>query len=137
MQNNLPTTKQNSNLTLKRAESLLDITDKILNKNSPLTKEVFDYNFYIGLGHIDNINSIVITPDDKYIVSGSNDGTIKLFDFESKRELRTFEGHSGYINSVAIRYKYFNFQNDKEVITDKSHPIYKQRKKDNLLEGIL
>ena len=187
--NKLPTTKQNSNLALKRAKNLLSITDRILKKNSALTKEVFDHNIYVGLGHSSYIESVAITPDGKYIVSGSRDNTIKLWDIKSGEEIRTFEGHSRWVTSVAITpdgkyivsgsddktiklwdiksgeeiaqftsledgewisltkdgyydcsenaYKYFNFQNNKEVITDKNHPIYKQRKRKNLLKDIL
>ena len=221
--NKLPTTKQNSNLALKRAKNLLSITDRILNKNSALTKMVFNHKLYIDLGHSDYVESVAITPDGKYIVSGSSDNTIKLWDIKSGeeirtfkghsswvilvtitqdgkyivsgsldntiklwdiksgKEIRTFEGHSDSVKSVAITpdgkyivsgssdetiklwdiksgeeiaqfvsfndgewiastkdgyyncsknaYKYFNFQNNKEVITDKNHPIYKQRKK--------
>ena len=233
--NKLPTTKQNSNLALKRAKNLLSITDRILNKNSALIKGAFDHNIYVGLGHSGYINSVAITPDGKYIVSGAgfllDDNTIKLWDIKSGEEIRTFEGHSNSVNSVAITpdgkyivsgshdktiklwdinsgeeirtfvghsgtvesvtitpdgkyiisgssdntiklwdinsgeeiaqfvsfndgewitstkdgyyncssnaYKYFNFQNNKEVITGKTHPIYKQRKRKNLLKDIL
>jgi len=99
---NLPTTKQNSNLALKRAKNLLSITDRILNKNSALIKGAFDHNIYVGLGHSNCVNSVAITPDGKYIVSGSGDSTIKLWDIKSGEEIRTFEGHSQYVNSVAI-----------------------------------
>jgi len=100
--NNLPTTKQNSNLALKRAKNLLSITDKILNKNSGLTKRVFNHKLYIGLGHSSYSTSVAITPDGKYIVSGSRNETIKLWDIKSGEEIRTFEGHSDYVTSVAI-----------------------------------
>jgi len=39
----------------------------------------------------DSINRLTITPDDKYIVSGSRDGSIKVFDFEARREVHHFQ----------------------------------------------
>ena len=38
----------------------------------------------------------------KYIVSGSNDNTIKIWNFETKAEIRTLTGHRDTIRSVAI-----------------------------------
>ena len=35
-------------------------------------------------------------------ISASRDGTLKLWDLESGREVRTLEGRSGIVNSVAI-----------------------------------
>ena len=100
--NNLPITKQNSNPALKRAKNLLSLTDKILNKNSVLTKDVSDHNLHVGLGHSSYVTSVAITPDGKYIVSGSWESTIKLWDIKSGEEIRTFKGHSNSVFSVAI-----------------------------------
>ncbi len=48
------------------------------------------------------INSIAITPDGKTLVSGSGDGTIKLWNLEKEEQIRTFTGHSDWVSSVAI-----------------------------------
>jgi len=92
--NNLPTTKQNSNLALKRAKNLLSITDKILNKNSALISDEFNYIIYVGLFHSRRVNSVAISPDGKYIVSGSWDNTIKLWDIKTGEMLRTFKEYN-------------------------------------------
>jgi WD40 repeat protein len=48
------------------------------------------------------VNSITISPDGKYALSGSSDKTLKLWDLASGKEIRTFAGHSKSVDSVAI-----------------------------------
>ncbi len=52
-------------------------------------------------GHLDDVNSVAISSDGKYIVSGSDDKTIKLWEISSGREIKTFRGHEA-LWSVAI-----------------------------------
>jgi len=54
------------------------------------------------VGHTGGVLSVVFSPDGKYIISGSGDNTIKLWDVASGREIRTFSGHKGSVYSVAI-----------------------------------
>ena len=56
---------------------------------------------YPQLGHSGVISSVKFSPDDKYILSGSHDGTIKLWDVPTRREIRTLLGHSA-VTSVAF-----------------------------------
>lgn len=44
----------------------------------------------INSGHTDYVNSVCFSPDDKYVASGSEDNTIKLWDFATGKELKTF-----------------------------------------------
>lgn len=44
----------------------------------------------VNVGHTDNINSVCFSPDDRYVASGSEDNTIKLWDFTTGKELKTF-----------------------------------------------
>jgi WD40 repeat protein len=53
-------------------------------------------------GHRDWIRSVAVSPDGKWVVSGSNDKTIKLWDLEAGTCQGTFEGHQKKIHSVAI-----------------------------------
>ncbi|CUU07126.1 delta-60 repeat domain-containing protein [Candidatus Kryptobacter tengchongensis] len=57
---------------------------------------------FVQLGHTDDVTSVAISSDGKYIVSGSQDKTIKLWDISTGREIRTFKGHTDWITSVAI-----------------------------------
>ena len=44
----------------------------------------------INSGHADMVNSVCFSPDDKYVASGSEDKTIKLWDVATGKELKTF-----------------------------------------------
>ena len=55
------------------------------------------------MGHSSEVHSVVFSPDGKQALSGGWDGngTLKLWDVESGREIRTFMGHSSdYVDSL-------------------------------------
>jgi DNA-binding beta-propeller fold protein YncE len=52
-------------------------------------------------GHTDDIQDVAFGPDGK-VVTASWDGTAKIWDLESRRELATLRGHSGAILGVAV-----------------------------------
>jgi len=45
---------------------------------------------------------VAFSPDGKQVVSGSDDGTVRLWDAVTGAPLQTLEGHSGWVNSVAF-----------------------------------
>ncbi|MBA1420715.1 MAG: hypothetical protein FAF03_07660 [Epsilonproteobacteria bacterium] len=53
-------------------------------------------------GHTNSIESVAISQDAKYIVSGSWDNNVKIWERESGKLLKTLEGHTDNISSVAI-----------------------------------
>jgi WD40 repeat protein len=61
-----------------------------------------DVAVFPQLGHSDQVNSVAFSPDGKTLVSGSVDGTIKLWDIATGREIRTLYGHLNWVNSVAF-----------------------------------
>ena len=59
-------------------------------------------------GHSDSIQAIAITRDDKYIISGSNDYTVRIWNFRDKRQEGVLEADASvYSISVTVDSKLF------------------------------
>jgi len=57
---------------------------------------------YPQMGHTNYVFSVAFSPDGRQILSGFLDGTVKLWDAATGREIRTFAGHTSYVSSVAF-----------------------------------
>jgi len=53
-------------------------------------------------GHKGKINSVAISSDNTFIISGSDDKTIRIWDVESAECIKILEGHSSRVSSVAL-----------------------------------
>ncbi|MEG5173956.1 WD40 repeat domain-containing protein [Microcoleus sp. B3-D7] len=53
-------------------------------------------------GNHSGVQAVAIAPDGKQAISASSDQTIKIWDTETGRELRTLTGHTGSVRGVAI-----------------------------------
>lgn len=53
-------------------------------------------------GHKNAVNSVAITANGSYIISGSADKTIKVWETQSEKNIATLTGHSEEVTSVAI-----------------------------------
>ncbi|TFY56398.1 hypothetical protein EVJ58_g7671 [Rhodofomes roseus] len=53
-------------------------------------------------GHFDNVTSVAFSPTGDKVVSGSGDGTIRLWNVETGSHLHTLYGHSQGVNAVAF-----------------------------------
>ncbi len=53
-------------------------------------------------GHKYAIESVAVTPDGCYVVSGSSDSTVRVWDWQSGQEVRQLTGHEGAVRSMAV-----------------------------------
>ncbi|MFC1716582.1 TIR domain-containing protein [Candidatus Poribacteria bacterium] len=53
-------------------------------------------------GHEGWVNSVAVSPDGKWVASGSDDKTVMIWDLETSECRATLEGHTGRAQSVAI-----------------------------------
>jgi WD40 repeat protein len=72
--------------------------------NDSLLEPAFSFvsNQRIFQGHEDEIGSVAISNDGQTIVSGSDDGTIRLWDRQGKPLIQPFRGHESEVTSVAV-----------------------------------
>ena len=53
-------------------------------------------------GHTSWVHAVALTPDGRHVISGSWDGTLRMWDLQTGESLRTFEGHTDWVNAVAV-----------------------------------
>lgn len=53
-------------------------------------------------GHGKTVDAVIFSPNNKWVASGSFDNAIKIWEFETGRELRSLIGHNGAVNALAI-----------------------------------
>jgi WD40 repeat protein len=74
--------------------------------NSDNTIRIWDVetgeNLSTLTGHTSLIKSVCVTPDNKFIVSGSADGTVRVWDIKSKNNILILSGHINHVSSVIV-----------------------------------
>ena len=53
-------------------------------------------------GHEGGINTVAVTPDGQFAISGSDDNTLKVWSLDTGEEVTTLKGHTDWVRSVAV-----------------------------------
>ena len=53
-------------------------------------------------GHDSNVNALAIGPGGQDLISGSSDGTVKVWNFQTGQLMLNLEGHRSFINAVTV-----------------------------------
>lgn len=57
---------------------------------------------FVQVGHSDDVLTMAISADSRFVFTGSKDNTIKAWDIRSGREIKTFTGHTKQVNSIVV-----------------------------------
>jgi WD40 repeat protein/class 3 adenylate cyclase len=61
-----------------------------------------NYPLRVFTGNQGPITKVAFSPDDKWILTGGNDYTVRLFDAQSGKQLQIFNGHTDGITDIAL-----------------------------------
>jgi WD40 repeat protein/serine/threonine protein kinase len=53
-------------------------------------------------GHTGPVHTVAFSPNGKLVLSGSNDNTVKLWDFASGKLIKSLRGHGGWVDSAVF-----------------------------------
>ena len=81
--------------------SLTDAQTGKPQKARPLPEKVKPY-LMAQLGHSDWIFSLAFSPDGRYVLTGSSDNTVVLWEMATGKQIQKFVGHSNRVNSVSF-----------------------------------
>ena len=86
------------------------------------------------IGHTSVIYSVAISQDKKYLVSGSSDKKIKIWNLEKRAEACTLGKHKGTVRAVAISHdgKYIASGSDDKIIKIWA---FEQKRDEQTLQG--
>ena len=62
-------------------------------------------DFTLSEGYTAQIHSICFSPDQKYVLAGCLDGTVKLWEKVTGEEIHSISGHSGLVIAIAAIYR--------------------------------
>lgn len=71
-------------------------------QTKPASSDPVKPTLVIQKGHTSRVQSVALSRDGKWLVTGSEDETAILWETATGREVRTFHGHKDSINSVAL-----------------------------------
>ena len=53
-------------------------------------------------GHTDFVRSVAVNTDNNYIISGSGDNTIRLWNILEKTQETVLEGHTDFVTTIVV-----------------------------------
>jgi len=53
-------------------------------------------------GHDSPVYSVAVTADGKYVISGGEDKTVRVWELATGKEVQRFTGHTDWVRSVAV-----------------------------------
>ncbi|RMD42778.1 hypothetical protein DV735_g2339, partial [Chaetothyriales sp. CBS 134920] len=71
-----------------------------------------DHSSFCMKGHTDWVNSVRVDTASRTLVTASDDCTVKLWDLDSRRCIRTYEGHVGHVQQVLTLPPEFDAEED-------------------------
>jgi WD40 repeat protein len=92
-----PSSKSNKSVSMPNAPQEKVYTSKESEQTPPLA--TFERKL---TGHEGWVIGVAVSPDGKWIASGGEDKTVRIWDMETGECQRTLKGHSGEVNRVAI-----------------------------------
>ncbi|MBE9263766.1 hypothetical protein IQ224_16910 [Microcystis sp. LEGE 00066] len=92
---------------------------EVMNALQTVLAEGREYNRLEG--HNGNVNSVSFSPDGKTLATGSSDNTIKLWDVETGKEIRTLSGHNGYARGSGNLISSVSFSSDGKTLATGSY----------------
>lgn len=79
-----------------------NITIKLPTKSDRSDKTKLSEKTFAPEGHKGSVNDVSITPNEKYVVSGSDDCTVRIWNIETGENIKIMRGHKDHITSVAV-----------------------------------
>ena len=76
-------------------------------------------------GHTDSVQSVAVSRDNKYVVSGSKDNTIRIWNLLQKTQETVLKGHSSIVLSVTVT------SDNKYIISSSGNINYSRYNSDN------
>lgn len=70
--------------------------------SSSVRGQVAEGAFEFVPAHSDGVSALTVTPDGRYLISGSNDNLIKIWSLRESKLVRTLRGHSDSILALAL-----------------------------------
>ena len=84
---------------LTEFERVKDITVVPVKQEMPLFEK--GYNLYLE-AHSGEVRAVAITSDSKYIVSGGDDSTVRIWNLQEKTQEAVLKGHTSEVRTVVI-----------------------------------